>query len=198
MPARRKPETRPGARRRRRGASSSGGASPGFVVVGRVRAPRGVVGELKVEPLTDFPDRFAPGETLWVRGQPFTVEDVRRHHNDLLLKLEGIDRPEDGEDLRDCLLEVPESELRPLAEGEFYRFQVVGLRVYDGEGNALGEVTEVLPTGGNDVYVVRGPEGEVLVPAIDDVVREVDIAGGRMVVALMKGMLPARRGKRVP
>jgi 16S rRNA processing protein RimM len=151
-----------------------------------------------VEPLTDFPDRFAPGETVWVRGRPFIVEDVRQHHKDLLLKLEGIDTPEDGEDLRDCLLEVPESELRPLAEGEFYRFQVVGLRVYDGEGNAIGKVTEVLPTGGNDVYVVRGPQGDVLVPAIDDVVREIDVAGGRMVVELMEGMLPDRREKRVP
>jgi 16S rRNA processing protein RimM len=171
---------------------------PGFVAIGRIRAPRGLVGELKVEPLTDFPDRFAPGETVWVRGRRLVVEGARWHHKDLLLKLEGIDRPEDADDLRGCPLEVPESELRPLADGQFYRFQVVGLRVYDREGHALGEVVEVLPTGSNDVYVVRGELGELLVPAIDDVVKEVDIGGGRMVVELMEGMLPGQPEKQLP
>ena len=197
MPAPHTPETRPKGRRKRprRAAAAASEASTGFVVVGRVRAPRGLVGEVKVEPLTDFPDRFAPGETVWVRGRRLVVEGTRQHRKDLLLKLKGIDRPEDAEGLRDCLLEVPESELRPLAEGEFYRFQVVGLRVYDREGRALGEVVEVLPTRSNDVYVVRGALGELLVPAIDDVVKEVDVGGGRIVVELMEGMLPSQPEK---
>jgi 16S rRNA processing protein RimM len=148
-----------------------------------------------VEPLTDFPDRFAPRQTVWARGQRLIVEAARWHRKDVLLKLDGIDTPEEAEELRGCLLEVPESQLRLLAEGEFYRFQVVGLRVYDGEGHALGEVAEVLPTGSNDVYVVRGAMGELLVPAIDEVVKEVDVDSGRMVVELMEGMLPGRPEK---
>jgi 16S rRNA processing protein RimM len=197
MPAHRTPRTRPKARRKgRRGpAAAAGGASAGFVAVGRVVAPRGLVGELKVEPLTDFADRFARHETVWVRGRRLVVADARWHRKDLLLRVEGIDKPEEAEELRGCLLEVPESQLRPLAEGEFYRFQVVGLRVYDREGRALGEVAEVLPTGGNDVYVVRGALGELLVPAIDEVVKEVDVGRGRMVVELMEGMLPGQPQK---
>lgn len=200
MPAPRRPKTRrkAGGRRPGRPAPTTGEGTSGFVAVGRVRAPRGLVGELKVEPLTDFLDRFAPDEALWVKGQRFEVESARQHRKDLLVKLKGIDSPEDGAALRGCLLEVPESELRPLAEGEYYDFQVLGLRVYDAEGHELGEVVEVLPTGGNDVYVVRGPAGELLVPAIDEVVKEIDIKGGRMTVELMEGMLPGTSEKQVP
>ncbi len=200
MPAPRTPKTRRKARGKRPGgaAPTAGEGTSGFVAVGRVRAPRGLAGELKVEPLTDFPDRFAPGETVWAGGRRLVVEGARQHQKSLLVKLKGIDSSEDGADLRGCLLEVPESELRPLAEGEFYRFQVLGLRVYDAKGRALGEVVELLPTGGNDVYVVRGPLGELLVPAIDEVVKEIDIEGGRMTVELMEGMLPGAPEKQVP
>lgn len=200
MPAPRRPKARRKARGKRPGrpAPTTDEGTSGFVAVGRVRAPRGLVGELKVEPLTDFPDRFAPDETVWVKGQRFEVESARQHRKDLLVKLKGIDSPEDGADLRGCLLEVPEGELRPLAEGELYGFQVLGLRVYDVDGRDLGEVVELLPTGGNDVYVVRGPLGELLVPAIDEVVKEVDIERGQMTVELMEGMLPGTSEKQVP
>src|SRR3989304_4374202 len=102
MPAPRTPKTRRKARRERPGgaAPTAGEGAAGFVAVGRVRAPRGLSGELNVEPLTDFPDRFAPGETVWVGGRRLVVEGARRHQKDLLLKLEGIDSPEDGAGLR--------------------------------------------------------------------------------------------------
>ena len=150
--------------------------------MGRVGAPWGVRGDVKVEPLTDFPERFAAGSILWLEGRQLAVERSRWQAGHVYLRLEGVASREDAEGLRHRLLEVPEAELSPLTEGQYYRFQIVGLEVFTTDGRPLGRVAEVLSTGANDVFVVRGSAGEVLLPAIDDVVREVDLAARRMVV----------------
>jgi 16S rRNA processing protein RimM len=158
--------------------------------VGRVLATRGVRGELKVEPLTDFPERFAPGQAIWVAGERREVEGGRQRGSQVLLKLAGVDSAEQAAALRDELLEVPEEELTALGEGRYYRFQLLGMAACDTAGEALGTIVEILSTGANDVYVVRGPRGELLLPAIDEVIKEVDVEGGRMLVELMEGMEP--------
>ncbi|MCH8849929.1 MAG: 16S rRNA processing protein RimM, partial [Chloroflexi bacterium] len=85
-------------------------------------------------------------------------------------------------------LEVPEGDLAPLSDGQYYRFQIVGLAVFDVEGQKLGHVERVLDTGANDVYLVQDEESELLIPAIDSVVKEIDVAGGRMVVEPLAGL----------
>jgi len=106
----------------------------------------------------------------------------------LLLHLEGIDTREQAEALRGLLLEVPEDELAPLAEDQYFRFQILGMEVVDQDGQPLGRVEEILDTGATDVYVVRSAEGELLLPAIDTVVKEIDVAGRRMVVDVPEGL----------
>jgi len=160
------------------------------VAVGRILAPRGVRGELKVEPLTDFPERFAPGQVIWVGGVRREVEGSRQRRSQVLLKLAGVDSVEQAATLQGELLEVPQEELTALGEGRYYRFQLLGMAAYDAAGEALGTVVDILSTGANDVYVVRGPRGELLLPAIEEVIKEVDAEGGRMVVELMEGMEP--------
>lgn len=160
----------------------------GFIAVAYVQAAHGARGELKVAPLTDFPDRFRPGAAVWAAGERRTIAGVRPYRDTLLVALEGIESRPAADALRGTLLEVPERELASLDEGEYYRFQIVGLGVFDREGHALGRVVEVLETGANDVYIVRDDEGELLVPAIDSVVLEVDLPGRRMVVELLQGM----------
>jgi len=152
------------------------------VAVGWIAAPWGVRGDLKVQPLTDFPERFQRGAALWVRGRRIEVQRSRWSRGFVYLGLSGIDSRSAAEELRGTLLEVPESDLTPLPEGQYYRFQVIGLEVRTPEGRSLGRVAEILSTGSNDVYVVRGGPRELLVPAIEDVVKEVDIEGGRLVV----------------
>jgi len=158
--------------------------------VGRIVVPRGVRGELKVEPLTDFPERFAPGQVMWVRGVRREVEGSRQRGRQVLLKLAGVDSAEQAAALRDELLEVPQEELAALGEGRYYRFQLLGMAVHDTAGETLGTIADILSTGANDVYIVRGPRGELLLPAIEEVIKEVDTEGGRMVVELMEGMEP--------
>lgn len=160
----------------------------GFIAVGRVLRPWGLQGDVKVESLTDFPDRFEYGERLWLLGTEREVEYARWQKGALYLKLAGIDDADAAETTRGGLLEAPEATLRPLQPGEFYEHQLVGLLVSAGDGDALGDVREVLPTGGNAVLVVHGPRGELLIPFIEQVVKSVDLVARQITVELLDGM----------
>jgi len=171
-------------------------ASHDYVAIGRVVGPWGLKGDLKVVSLTDFPERFTPGRSLYVEGVPHTVERCRWHKGRAYVKLCGIDSATAAEALRQRLLEVPEAELKPLKQGEYYQFQIVGLRVRSSEGQALGRVTEIVSTGSNDVFVVQGEGGELLIPAVDDVVKAIDLEEGWIEVELVEGLLPpGRKGR---
>ena len=167
--------------------------TPGYVAVGRIVGPWGLHGDLKVESLTDFPQRFAAGGRVCLGGVAYVIERCRWQRGHALLKLAGIDSTTAAEALRHRRLEVPEDELHPLGEGEYYHFQILGLEVRTTTGEVLGRVEQIISTGSNDVYVVRGPRGEVLVPAVDDVVKSVDPAAGRIEVEAVEGLLPAER-----
>ena len=163
----------------------------GFVAVGRVLRPWGLRGDLKVDPLTDFPeDRFAEDASIWLDGVERTVEHARSQKGVFYVKLSGIDDVTDAEAYRDLLLEVPESLLPPLDEDAYYHHQLVGLRAVTVDGGELGRVVEVLATGGNPVLLVRGPAGEAALPFIDEVVTAVDLEAGVLTVKLMEGLLP--------
>ena len=155
----------------------------GFVAVGRVGAPMGLKGELKVQVLTDNMARFAPGARLWAGQQLVTVAASREAAGHLFLTLKGFRDRTSVEKFRHALLQVPESELPQLPEGEYYRFQLIGLTVVDRDGNVLGTLDEVIETGANDVYRVHPPSGpDLLLPALADVIVSVDLAARRMVV----------------
>jgi 16S rRNA processing protein RimM len=156
--------------------------SPDLITVGRVIKPFGLKGQVVIAPLTDFPERFAPGGAILIEGRSFEISASQLHKGRWLLKLKGVDTPEQAEDLRGCALHVPESDLHPLPEGEYYRFQMIGLLAVNKDGDEVGRVTDVLETGGNDVYLIKGPGGERLVPALPQFVTEIDLDAGRMIV----------------
>ncbi len=160
-------------------------------MIGEVLRPQGVRGEVRVRVLTDFPERFQALESVYL-GQaltPVLVESTRLHQGYVLLKLAGYDDRTSVELLRHALVQIPIEEAMPLEEGEYYLYQVVGLATWTKQGEYLGRVREVLSTGANDVYVIRGPKGEILLPAIDEVVRDVDLEAGRLTVELMEGLV---------
>jgi 16S rRNA processing protein RimM len=155
----------------------------GFVAVGRVGAPFGLKGELKVQVLTDNMARFKPGARIWAGSQPVTVAASREAQGYVYLRLKGFNDRSSTEKLRHALLQVPESDLPPLPDGQFYRFQLIGLAVVDRAGDVLGTLDEVIETGANDVYRVHPESGpDLLLPALDDVIVIVDLAARRMVV----------------
>lgn len=105
-----------------------------------------------------------------------------------ILKLRGIDTREDAEGLAGVELEVPTEDVPPLPDGSYYHFQILDMEVWTSAGELLGIVVDILITGSNDVYVVRGGDREILVPALEDVVLEVDVEGGRLTVDLPEGL----------
>lgn len=159
----------------------------GMIAVGRVLGPFGLKGELRVQSLTDNAARFAPRAKLWAGTQPVSVLSSRAAQGHLYLRLKGFPDRTSVERFRHALLQVPEETLPPLAEGEYYRFQLIGLEVVDTAGAVLGTLEEVIETGANDVYRVRlpapadgAPPPDLLLPALDSVVLEVDLAARRM------------------
>ena len=140
--------------------------------------------------LTDFPERFAQTREVLV-GEPPRLMAVKRHklhRGRVILELEGLDDRNGAESLRGALVQVPVEQAVALPEGSFFWHQVIGLRVLDGSGRDLGTVAEILATGSNDVYVVRSERGELLLPAIKDVVKEIAPERGEMRVELLPGL----------
>jgi 16S rRNA processing protein RimM len=148
---------------------------------------------VRVTPHTDQPERFTWLEVVYLgeaEPRPVVVESARLHGDVILLKLVDYDNRDAAESLRGQWLQVPEEEALPLAEGEYYLYQLEGLTVYSDSGQHLGELVAVLETGANNVFVVRGVSGEILLPDVTEVIREIDFAAGRMVVHLLPGLLP--------
>ncbi len=160
-----------------------------MIPVGRVLSPRGVGGEVQVEVLSDSPGRFAPGGAVFLRGRRLVIGRCSSlSRGRLALALEGVSDRRQAEGLRGALLTVPEGMVPPLPEGRYYHFQLVDMDVFTADAERLGRITQVLATGANDVYVVVGEAGELLVPALEDVVVEVDVSARRMVVELPPGL----------
>jgi len=174
---------------------------PRYLVVGRVLRPHGIRGELRVEIVTGYPERLgqhadlylaAPAHPEAVRRYP--AEAMRSHREIVLRKLGGCDDRNAADELRGMLVQVPIEEAVPLEEGEYYHFQIIGVQVETESGESLGRVVDVLETGAHDVYIVRGPRGEVLLPAVDELVLELDLESRRMVVRLLPGMGAEEQG----
>jgi 16S rRNA processing protein RimM len=174
----------------RPGGSHDGRERPTHLVIGRILGPHGVKGEVQVEILTDFPERFdllkrvRLGEEL----HAVAVEGCRRRAGKALLKLEGYDSRETAGKLCGQLVQVPIDEAVPLGDDEYYLYEIEGLEARTAEGEYLGHIVEIIETGSNDVYVVRNGGREILIPALSDVVTKVDLKAGRIEVQLPKGL----------
>lgn len=166
---------------------------PVFLAVGKLRRAHGLRGDILMEVLTDFPERLRPGLTLYLgpQRQPHKLLRVRQMNSEIALRFDGFTNPEAVGVLRNLMAYVRADELPDLPAGEYYQHQLLGMQVQTLAGRALGRVEQVLETGANDVLAVRMPDGqELLLPAIDDVLRQVDVAAGLIYVELLPGLLP--------
>lgn len=162
-----------------------------YLAVARVVAPHGIRGEVRCEVITDFPERLKRTERLY-RGDnhiPVELERARLDRQSAILKLAGIQSRDEAQALRGQMLYVPEAEAVRLPGDSYFWHQILGLTVRTDAGEELGEVAEIMQTGSNDVYVVRKDGREILLPAIKDVVHDIDIATGVMTVHMMEGLL---------
>jgi len=160
------------------------------VAVGRITRAHGVQGEVAVLVISEVPERFRAGATVWAEdGRAFTVSASRSHGDRLLVRFDGVADREQADALRGTLLVVPESASPSLPEGSWWDHQIVGCEVTTDTGRALGTVRDVIHTAANDVWsVVDATEAETLIPVIADVIVQVDVAAGRIVVREVPGL----------
>jgi 16S rRNA processing protein RimM len=166
----------------------------GYLAVGMIAGAHGLRGEMKMELHTDFPDRFTPGAQVYtgVSLAAHTIISARPHQQQLLIQLEGIHDRTAAEELRGAWLFVPEDDAAELDEDTYFVHDIIGLAVQTTAGVPLGTVEEVLFTGANEVYVVvppGQPRREILLPAIAQVIRTVDLDNGLLIVELLPGLI---------
>ncbi|GAC1403767.1 MAG: ribosome maturation factor RimM [Chloroflexota bacterium] len=156
-----------------------------WILVGRLVGAFGIRGEVKTEPQTDFPERFAVEERICLGRdhRPFDIDSSRPHGKQIVLKLRGIDAPEAVKLWVDCDVTVPGARAFSLPTGHYYYGDLIGIEVSSEDGQRLGHVTDVLRTGSNDVYVVGQGQREVLIPGIKDAVVDLDLKNRRLTVA---------------
>ncbi len=171
---------------------------PYYLVLGKVLRPHGVRGELRVQLMTDYPERIANLEFIYLGSDPmqekadrYHLKAMRRNKGYGLLTLHGIRDRNTAETLRDLLVMVDIAHAVPLDEGEIYLYQLIGMCVHTDAGSVLGDITDIIETGANDVYVVQSEDyGEILIPITDETLIETNINARKIVVKLPEGLLP--------
>ncbi len=164
-----------------------------WATIGKIVAPFGIRGELKVFSLSDVPDRFATLDAVYVglEHTVYKIKSVRPYKGDMLvLKLDGVNDANLAETLRNRDLCIPVSELATLPPDFYYQHDILGLQVYLLDNQELGVITDIWSTGGSDVYVIKGKAGqEILIPAIKEVIKQIDLIRHVMYIDPMKGLL---------
>lgn len=165
-----------------------------LITIGKAVKPFGVKGEMKIESMTDFPERFKDLRRVYLvspagRELVCEVQSLRYAGGSPFLLFSGYDSPEKAKALNGWFLKVPEEEAVPLPEGSYYWFELVGMEVVSEGGEKLGTITEVFETGSNDVYVMKQGRKEIYLPATKEIVKHIDRKAKRMVIHLVDGLM---------
>jgi 16S rRNA processing protein RimM len=165
-----------------------------LLLMGKVVRPHGVEGALRIKSYAQSEESFLSAGTVFLRsssGQTweYVVSSVRPHKNILLLKLEGLNTLEEAEKYRGAAILIKRDALPQEGDEEYFWHELIGLQVYLSGGEYVGTIKHILPTGSNDIYVVQEGKKEVLIPAIHDVVKEIDLINNRMIISEVEGLL---------
>ncbi|WP_018250076.1 ribosome maturation factor RimM [Orenia marismortui] len=163
-----------------------------MIIIGEIIRHQGNKGEVRVKPLTDFLERFEQLDSVYLikngDKKEVYIEDVWYHKQFIILKFEGFDEIGQAIDHKGYLIQIAEEDKVELSADNYYVEDVIGLEVYTDKGEYLGIVNEILETGANDVYIVKDEETELLLPAIKDVILDIDLSTERMKVKLLPGL----------
>lgn len=165
-----------------------------YIEIGQIVNTNGLKGIVKVNPFTDDIGKFEDLKYVYIQLKnelkKVKIEQVRYNKNQVLLKLEGIDSIEEAEKYRNFYLKTEKESQEDLGEDTYYVVDLIGLNVYSDKNEYLGKIEDVFPTGSNDVYVVKDNLGkQILIPAIADVVKEVDLENKKMTINLIPGLI---------
>ena len=165
-----------------------------YLEIGQIVNTNGLKGMVKVNPFTDDMMRFEELEDLYIQYKgnlkKVKIEQVRYQKNQVLLKLEGINSIEEAENYRNCYLKIHRKDARNLEEDMYFIADLIGLEVYTNQNELLGKLDDVFSTGSNDVYVVKDHNGkQILLPAIKEVIKQIDLKNKKITVELINGLL---------
>jgi 16S rRNA processing protein RimM len=165
-----------------------------LILVGKVTKPHGLNGLMRVYTYAQSVEPFQTAETVFLKSgtegiAEYKISSVQPHKNILLMKLDGINSINDAEKCRGFKIFMRKEALPLKDEDEYYWFELIGLKVYLDSGKYLGELQDILETRSNDIYVVREGKSEIMIPAIHDVVKEIDLINKRMTISEMEGLL---------
>jgi len=162
-----------------------------MIKVGQILTTHGHKGEVKVLPLTDDPKRFKKLEYVYfLLPEGYSkvhIESVRTHKNNVIIKFKEVPDMSSAEKLRGLYICIEEDQLVKLPKNHYFIFQIIGLEVYEGE-HFWGEVTDVIQTGSNDVYIVENNGKKILIPALKSIVMEINLTERKMFVSLPEGL----------
>ena len=169
----------------------------GIILIGKIVGAHGLNGTSKVHSYAESPNIFAPEMEILVKNAegkigPRRIRWAKPHARTLLLSFEGVTSRDQAQELVGCEMYVEKSVFPELDEGTYYWFDLIGLAVYTSNNDYLGRLESVLPTGSNDVYIVRNPKGdpkeEIIIPALESVVLDIDLGQKTMIVDLPEGL----------
>ena len=165
-----------------------------YLEIGQIVNTFGIKGQVKVVPFTDNVERFEELKKVYIVNKKqrleVEIENVKYHKNMVLLKFKGLEKIEDVEIYKNYYIEIDRKDGKPLEEGEYYIVDLIGLDVYSDEGTHLGKVDDIYNTGSNDIYVVKDELGkQILLPYIDEVVKEINLESHKIIVHLIEGLV---------
>lgn len=183
------------AAKKNAGNSSSGSpfeGEPEYLVIGSLRRPHGIHGEIVMELYTDFPERIKPETDVFVGDTliRLTIAGARFHNEGLIIKFKDINNPEEAGRYRNQSVYVRTADRPALPKGQYYHHELIGFTVINEDKRILGTLAEIMQTGANDVYVVKRPgAGDLLIPVISSVILAVEIGDRQIRVRLLPGLL---------
>ena len=165
-----------------------------YLEIGQIVNTFGIKGMVKVKPFTDNLERFNNLEKIYIKNKSgqteYKIQEVKYHKNMVLIKFEGIENPEQADLLRNSYLIVDRETEEPLEPGRYYIVDMIGLDVFTDDNEYLGKLEDIYNTGSNDIYVVKNELGkQVLLPAIEDVIKNIDMDNKKVIVHLIPGLV---------
>lgn len=162
--------------------------------IGQIVNTFGIKGEVKVKPFTAYMERFEEFENVIIKKnneeKEYKIQNVKYQKNVVILKLEGIDRIEEAEKLRNAYIEITREMAGELEEGTYYIADLLNLEVYTDEGALLGKVDDIYNNGSSDIYVIKNEIGkQILLPAIEEVIKKVDLQENKIIVHILDGLI---------
>lgn len=165
-----------------------------FLEIGQIANTFGVKGMIKIIPYTDDIKRFDELNTIYIENKKgkkeYQIEDVKYHKNMVLMKIKGINTIEEAEFLKESYVKIDRKKAIPLEKDTYFIVDLIGLEVYTDKNEFLGNIVDIYNTGSNDIYVVKNKEGkQLLLPAIEDVIKNIDIKNKKIVIHIIDGLI---------